>query len=328
MLEHRLTHVDLFSGILPGASPSQQDGQDSGRSPSAKTSRSVKKSSGLGSGLLHTPTTGDNHPNYDHRYPSGKMRPSPIPNLAAGIEEGIAYIDRCSSPTSTHSMAYDSEEQPCLPGVSPASLLVAPGSEKARRITATSGRKCSESYRRPGPLGCLVRTLLESSTWNSNKCVLTWRVKAMKSSRLLFQLAPSTPRTEGIGYGLLGTPVSQDDNKTPEAHMRMKARMKGGPRYKATSLQVQIAMLPTPRAEKYGPQSREDFTPNLAARVQAAMLPTPKSRNSTGAGKHGRGGEDLQTTVGTSPGLKLQPAFVEWMMGYPEGWTELKDSRR
>jgi hypothetical protein len=27
---------------------------------------------------------------------------------------------------------------------------------------------------------------------------------------------------------------------------------------------------------------------------------------------------------GKNPGLKLQPAFVEWMMGWPIGWTDLK----
>jgi hypothetical protein len=34
------------------------------------------------------------------------------------------------------------------------------------------------------------------------------------------------------------TPVANDDNKSPEAHMAMKARMKGGPRNCITSLQV------------------------------------------------------------------------------------------
>lgn len=35
-------------------------------------------------------------------------------------------------------------------------------------------------------------------------------------------------------------PVTQDDNKTPEAHLAMKARMKGGPRNSITSLQVLV----------------------------------------------------------------------------------------
>jgi hypothetical protein len=97
-------------------------------------------------------------------------------------------------------------------------------------------------------------------------------------------------------------------------------------------LRDQIAMLPTPRAEKHSPQSREDFTPNLAARIN--MLPTPNftgGRTAPDTHKKERrqmggkcGGDDLATTVGTSRGLKLQPAFVEWMMGYPLGFTHVE----
>ena len=42
-----------------------------------------------------------------------------------------------------------------------ASHSVQPGSEEARMMTATSGRKCSELYRKSGQLGSLVRTLLD-----------------------------------------------------------------------------------------------------------------------------------------------------------------------
>jgi hypothetical protein len=100
-------------------------------------------------------------------------------------------------------------------------------------------------------------------------------------------------------------------------------------------------LLPTPREEKHSPQSREDFTPNLAARIQ--MLPTPVSSDSghghagtwttTQISLHnvieGKGkqldGSVIPAALGKNPGLKLQPAFVEWMMGFPESWTEVKD---
>jgi hypothetical protein len=32
--------------------------------------------------------------------------------------------------------------------------------------------------------------------------------------------------------------------------------------------------------------------------------------------------------VGTKTGLKLQPAFVEWMMGYPSTWTDLNSPKQ
>ena len=85
----------------------------------------------------------------------------------------------------------------------PASRSVTPGSGEARTMTAISGRKCSESYKRQGQLGLLVRMLLESSAWHSTKCVLTWKQKVTKSSRSLFQLAVSMPRTEETESGLL-----------------------------------------------------------------------------------------------------------------------------
>jgi hypothetical protein len=40
--------------------------------------------------------------------------------------------------------------------------------------------------------------------------------------------------------GLLPTPVANDDNKSPAAHMAMKARMKGGERHTITSLNVRV----------------------------------------------------------------------------------------
>jgi len=108
-----------------------------------------------------------------------------------------------STETSRHSMARHIEESLFLLGDFPASHSVTPGSGEARTMTAISGRKCSESYKRQGQLGLLVRMLLESSAWHSTKCVLTWKQKVTKSSRSLFQLAVSMPRTEETESGLL-----------------------------------------------------------------------------------------------------------------------------
>lgn len=241
-----------------------------------------------------------------------------------------------SSPTSAPLTAPDSEAQPCLPGVSHANLSVVPGSERARKITVTSGLKCLELFRRPDPLGCLVRMLLESSIWNSNKCVLTWRAKAMKSSRLLFQLAPSTPRTEGIGSGLLPTSNTRD----------WKGARQGRKRGWGGDIGDQIAMLPamlktpsTVETEGGVMEIRPGCDGHYKLRDQIAMLPTPAARDYRGSFadnseaylerlEHPRGVnlvEELQRQAnGTSRGLKLQPAFVEWMMGFPENWTLLE----
>lgn len=70
------------------------------------------------------------------------------------------------------------------PEVSPASLFLAPDSERERKMTATSGRKCYERYGRFSPIGLLVKTLLESSRWYSPAVKLRWDVKNLCSERL------------------------------------------------------------------------------------------------------------------------------------------------
>ena len=108
-----------------------------------------------------------------------------------------------STETSKRSMARHIEESLFSREDFPASLSVMPGSGEARTMTAISGRKCSESYKRQGQLGLLVRMLLESSAWHSTKCVLTWKRVDTKSSRSLFQLAVSMLSIEEIESGLL-----------------------------------------------------------------------------------------------------------------------------
>jgi len=118
---------------------------------------------------------------------------------------------------------------------------------------------------------------------------------------------------------MLPTPKSQNAN-SPAEHGQ------GG-----EDLQTVVSLLPTPRANKHTPQSREDFTPNLAARIQ--MLPTPATRDYKGANGPDHMSKDRPhmdqlpnaITHGTNRGLKLQPAFVEWMMGYPKDWTKLEE---
>ena len=69
------------------------------------------------------------------------------------------------------------------------------------------------------------------------------------------------------------------------------------------------------------------------------MLPTPKQRDWKGETQRGPDApmDGLQNSLtamngttkqnrGGHRGLKLQPAFVEWMQGFPIGWTDLNHS--
>jgi len=102
------------------------------------------------------------------------------------------------------------EELICLQEDSPVNRSASQESGERKTMTATSGRICSALLRNVGQSGLLVKMLLESSTWHSKKCALTWKAKGMKSGRSLFQLVPSTLPIEEIGYGLLPTPSASD----------------------------------------------------------------------------------------------------------------------
>jgi len=154
---------------------------------------------------------------------------------------------------------------------------------------------------------------------------------------------------------MLATPSVMDirgDIRKPEE--RSERANKGG----CTNLREQIAMLPTPRAgcpgsrpnKKGGKILAEEIskllpTPNSSDQYQAnlknghdikkgylrgiiAMLPTPQEDDSSNVYPSEKRRETLvkmiDGTSGKKTGMKLQPAFVEWMMGFPIGFTDLK----
>lgn len=111
------------------------------------------------------------------------------------------------------------------------------------------------------------------------------------------------PRTAGNGSGLWGTPVARDDQKSPEAHMAMKARMD---RNTATSLTVQAKMWPTPRASMNENRTTQD---------------APSHGKTHGRTLAGTASHHAPTTTTDGPsGMVLNPRFVEALMGLPNGW--------
>ncbi len=206
-----------------------------------------------------------------------------------------------------------------------ASHIARPGNEKARQMTERSGRRLLNSYKhyphhQPGSaLRMFVDLLVSKGEWHSTKCLLTWKILDTKSSRLLFQLAPSTPRTDGIESGLLPTTRAQEPGRTSEGYGACLNDV----------LQGRKGMLPTPDAsDRRSAKSKQQGVSNVVA-----MLPTPATRDYKGAsGKTyaerggGKKGEALPASLahGTNPGLKLHPDFVSFMMGFPIDWMDVE----
>lgn len=196
------------------------------------------------------------------------------------------------------------------------SPMQAKGGEKV--IIAICGQRCLRSFGYSSPPGSSLKMFTESlvlsRAWSSSRSALTWKRKATRFGRSLFQLVPSTFPTEGIGCGLSPTPQASDWVE--------------GARTREDSRQVCIGrelnrMLPTPESKNiigYQVSGGKRY-PRLGE-----ILPSPQARDWKGKSiKRDRVPDSIENH-GNSTGskLRLQPAFVEWMMGYPKGWTKFR----
>ena len=124
------------------------------------------------------------------------------------------------------------------------------------------------------------------------------------------------PRTEGTECGLWLTPHGEEKNPGP----------KGG----HLTSQVKQNLWPTPRSGN--PGSRKPGTGGKVLAEEVKMWPTPKTP--TGGGQierktPGGGIRKLEDKVSQLEGRNtgsLNPTWVEWLMGFPIGWTDLNHS--
>ena len=227
---------------------------------------------------------------------------------------------RPSTTMSEPSRQIDLEESTSSVADSPASPGVLPGSSEARKMTVTSGRRWLPLLKSYGLHGSLARmsAALLASRWGSSAAFLTWKASGTKPSHLLFQLAPSMPRTDATEFGLLPTPTTPSDGGE-----------RSGDRAGTGDLNYMArkGLWPTPRTTGLdgGSNSRK------AAKARG-MWPTLVARDHKGQGmsrerRLTREPDNLCSWTKKHEGSgALNPTWVEWLMGFPPGWTDLKPS--
>jgi hypothetical protein len=156
-------------------------------------------------------------------------------------------------------------------------------------MTDISGHTYFPLFKPNDPLGAFSRMFMGMSLWASTKCYLTWNVKPTPQGRSLFQLAPQTLRTDATEFGLLHTPTAKMNQMSPDM------------------LKKGSGWWPTPQASDNRDRGcMED--PSIKRRIkmgkQIGLTTAVKETRSSGS---------------------LNPQWVEWLMGYPEGWTDLED---
>jgi len=129
----------------------------------------------------------------------------------------------------------------------------------------------------------------------------------------LFPPPTWAPRTSEGASSFWPTAVANDDNKTPEAHMAMKRRMKDGPRKSITSLAVKVQTWQTPRAEHDSGRHRgkPDTLHSQVKSIQVSRLHQTTTPD----------GPPSSANAPTSR-PRLNPDFTDWLMNLVPGWTD------
>jgi len=223
--------------------------------------------------------------------------------------------------------------------------------EKEQMTIDTSGMKLLESLEnvnQSGSLGKMLKVLLTSKTaWYSDRCKLIWKKKASKSNVLLFQLQASVlgikEKESGLSDAMYPTPTSQDHSRNTIPPSIGKTR---GMDLSMRVVADQIKMYPTPtqdsaseRTKKYKqggtplPMAVKMFpTPSASCQMDVVAPPETVKQNSKGwsvtrvgtGTKFGAKLNDVVNKINNKPGGKLNPTFVEFLMGYPMDWTKIE----
>jgi hypothetical protein len=229
----------------------------------------------------------------------------------------------------------------CSLAVIPASRSAPLGCAKAPKTQGTSGHTSTTTYEQLNLFAASLRTSKDTSALDCETSLQTWKALVTKRRGEYSARLKSARLTSESGFTFWPTPVAQDDNKSPEAHIRMKQRMKGGPRYKPTSLQVMVkgverGLWPTPTAQDNNQVSGNPNHPKRGTTLGGAarQWPTPSARDHKGGYKGGRirNGKISRDTLDVAvqhtdnqsqSAGQLNPTWVEWLMGLPLGWTDL-----
>ena len=253
---------------------------------------------------------------------NGKVYETSLQSMARrGLLAQIAY----------HPLTSSAADSPVSPSASLAS-------DSPKPMSAGSGPSSHESFAHYDPASSSWRTS-QGSLWEAGWTPYSqaWPTSGMTRNGKAFQRQPLVPRTFAGASGSWPTPTARDHKDSSGAALWGQ---KGHLRLDRLPIAVRAApgMLPTPQANdwKHPGLPRRGTKSNsghgLAARV---MWPTPQAGDNRDRGnlslpsirRRARLGKQLMLSMVVSlENGALNPTWVEWLMGFPLGWTDLGPS--
>lgn len=193
---------------------------------------------------------------------------------------------------------------------------------------ASSRRQTSSRYAQMDFLSSLLASPVKTLALQENKLV-TMESEVycfMKSSAWLgsFNLSSSCLKMLEI-YSLTKTGRR---SKKPSFKLPKQGTMQNGQLFQQVmwepvTAESESGLLPTPTTQEWKRRGPNSSQQGLSNTENWASLPTPVARD--WKGRSTRNGALPNSFVPTGGGTYLNPSFVEEMMGYPVGWTDLSN---
>ena len=208
----------------------------------------------------------------------------------------------------------DLKQLPLSQAAFPVSPSPPPENGRALRMNATCGRKCAALLPSCGPVGCLGKMLLASSIWGSTKRFLTWQKRDTLFSHSYFRLAASAhgmSASELLSSRLMfPTPLASDNNTARDA-ASLDVFLSDNGIFRKRNRDGTIWSLSLSAAVCY-------LTPAASEGYRSTLKPTAFQGKSPSSNLSA---QVIHQEQPLSEKAALNPDWVEWLMGFPQGWT-------
>ena len=238
-----------------------------------------------------------------------------------------SYLDSLSGTTSEHSMANLGQEKSMSSRVDFPVRTFQP--QEKEQDLKEKDRDSGEKWR-----GSFVKYDPDTSLWKTHQCSLLGDLELFSENWPQWGLMRDGECREQqtLAQTIRGTESGLSSNGVDSFHTPNTTGLDGGSNSRK-ALRKREEMWPTPvhSEARQGLQIRREGKKGTQTSLSTAVLtwPTPRTKGMCG----GSGSWDLlnkNTTIeearlmGAGNGGQLNPTWVEWLMGWPLGWTDLK----
>ena len=208
-------------------------------------------------------------------------------------------------------------------------------SKKVKTTTVTSGLRCCGLSENCARIASSVRMYLESSRLPPGRWSRTWSVQAITSSCFIMKLRLSERGTDDQEYSSSESQMWPTPTRMDYAKERMRSTQQKAGSRRSLDLPSAVRLWPTPRANEYKdvlqsvPTSRlkDPGKCNLTQAIaMELMFATPCARDYRTGQRKRYDNPGRANNLNDQIGGQLNPTWVEWLMGFPIGWTDLNAS--